>query len=138
MFPVIFSLGSFNFYTLDFTTAVGFLLASFLSWRRLRNLGLAEDKIIDLLVLIGFWGFVFSRLSYLLENFADFGFFIDRWLLVTRYPGLTLWGAVLGFVFAAVRFSRKNNQIFVKSWISYAYPLCLMQQNMTISKLLRK
>jgi len=112
MFPVLFSIGPVTVYTFGFLLGTGFFLASFLIWRRLRELGRQEEKIIDLLVIGGLWGLFFSRLFYIGQNFAKFGFSFNRWLLLGRYPGLSFWGALLGFFLALARFSKKQKADF--------------------------
>lgn len=131
MFPVLFSIGPVTIYTLSFLTAIGFLLSSFLTWRRLRNLGLEEEKVLDLILAQAFWGFVFSRVGYILIHFKDFGFFLTRWILIGRFPGLTFWGAMVGGILVLIRFCKKNNRSFwpVADEIAFSYlPLMVLIQ----------
>jgi phosphatidylglycerol:prolipoprotein diacylglycerol transferase len=108
MLPVLFSIGSIKIYTLAVFLGVGFFLASFLTWRRLRELGFDEKKIIDFLLLFSLFAFLFARLGFILTHFKSFGFSPLHWLLVGRFPGLALWGALLGGILVLFWFSRKN------------------------------
>ena len=112
MLPVLFSIGSLTVYSFGFLLAVGFFLASFIIWRRFRELGLKEEKTIDFLLSAGFWGLLLARATYILTNFEQFGFNITSWLLLGRYPGLSLWGGVLGFCLVLLSFSRKEKWEF--------------------------
>jgi len=108
MFPVLFSIGPITIYTFGFLIAVGFFLSSFLLWRRLRELGLDEEKIIDFLLSLSFFALVFARISYILTHPDNFGFVPARWLLLGRFPGLSFWGAILGGILALIWLCRKN------------------------------
>lgn len=99
MLPILFSINSFSIYTLGFLLAVGFFLAAFIIWRRLVDLGLGEEKVVDLIILMGILGLLFSRIFYIFQNFEKFGLSPSRWIFLGRYPGLSFWGGVLGIVF---------------------------------------
>jgi len=112
MLPILFSIGTLNIYSLGFLTAVGAFLTSFLVWRRWREAGIKEEKIIDFLGSFGLWGVFFARLFYIVLNFGQFGFSPQRWLLLGRYPGLSFWGAIFGFGYALVVFAKKQKHDF--------------------------
>ena len=112
MWPILFTIGSVTIYTFGVLLGLGFFLASFLIWRRLRELGLKEDRTIDLLISLGLVGFLLSRLVYILWHFGQFGFFLDRWLLIRQYPGLSFWGGLLGVSLILARFSKKEKYSF--------------------------
>jgi phosphatidylglycerol:prolipoprotein diacylglycerol transferase len=112
MLPVLLTIGPVKVYTFGFLLGVGIFLFAFLAWRRLRDLGIEEEKVIDFLLLASFWAFIVSRLGYILVNFRDFGFFILRWLLFGRYPGFSFWGFFLGGLLVTVWFSRRQRWQF--------------------------
>lgn len=112
MLPVLFSIGPITIYTFGFLLAVGFLLASFLTWRRLRDSGFDEEKIIDFLLGLTLSAFVFARLGFILTHWSTFGFSLARWVLLGRFPGLSFWGAILGGIFALIWFCQKNRWEF--------------------------
>lgn len=112
MFPILLSVNSFTIYTLAVFTGVGFFLASFMIWRRLRDLGLEEKKIIDFLLLFYLIGFVFARIGFILTHFRSFGFSPVRWLLVGRYSGFSFWSAALGSGLAMIIFIRRQRWDF--------------------------
>jgi len=113
MLPVLFSIGPITIYTFAFfLLGLGFFLASFLVWRRLRDLGFNEEKIIDFLLLASLVAFVSARLGFVLTHWPDFGFSLEKWFLVSRFPGLSFWGGVLGGSGALIRFCRRNRWPF--------------------------
>lgn len=112
MFPVLFSAGPVTIYTFGFLLAIGFFLSSFLIWRRLRDFGLEEEKIIDFLLILSFFAFVFSRFGFVLTHPTNFGFSPVRWFLVSRFPGFSFWGAILGGILAILWFCRRNRWNF--------------------------
>ncbi|MGB9706843.1 MAG: prolipoprotein diacylglyceryl transferase family protein, partial [Microgenomates group bacterium] len=99
MLPVLFSLGPVTVYTFGFFLAVGFFLAAFIIWRRLRDLGFREEKIIDGIIFSAAWGILVSRLFFVFQNLNNFGLSPGRWVLIGRYPGFSFWGAVGGILF---------------------------------------
>ena len=97
MLPIIFSVGPLTIYTFGFLLAIGVFLETFISWRRLRDLGFKEEKIIDFLIFGLLLGLVFSRLIFIIENWQSFGFQLERWFLFVNFPGFSVFGWVLGF-----------------------------------------
>lgn len=112
MLPVLFSVGPITFYTFGFLLALGFFLASFTIWRRLREMGLKEEKIIDFILALGLFGLFFSRFIYILNHFDQFGLTIGRWFLLGRYPGLSLWGGMLGLGLVLIIFAKRQKWDF--------------------------
>lgn len=112
MLPVLFSIGPVTVYTFAFFLFVGFFLASFLIWRRLRDLGLEEEKVVDFLLWLWLTAFVFARAAFILTHFESFGLVPGRWFLVGRYPGFSFWGAISGGVLSLVRFCRRHRWDF--------------------------
>lgn len=112
MLPVLFSLGPITVYTFGFFLAIGFFLAAFIIWRRLKDLGFKEEKIIDGIIVLAVCGLLASRLFFIFQNFEKFGVFLGRWLLVGRYPGFSFWGGVAGIILALIWFCRRQKWDF--------------------------
>lgn len=89
MLPVIFSFGSITIYSLGFLTAVGFFLAAFIIWRRLRDLGLNEEKTLDFIILAVIFSLFFSLLAHLVEK--------QRFSNFSLMAGLIGVGLILGW-----------------------------------------
>jgi len=112
MLPVLFSIGPITIYTFAFLGAIGFLLSTFIIWRRLKDLGLKEEKVLDLIMLMVFLGLILARIFFVVQNLADFGLFTWQWFLIGRYPGFSFWGGLLGLFWALVWFVKKEKWDF--------------------------
>lgn len=112
MLPVLFSIGPVTAYTLGVLLAIGFFLNTFIIWRRLIDLGLKEEKVIDMIVYSSIFGLIFSRLFFIIQNFPKFGFFIDRWIFIGRYPGLSFWAGLTGIFLGISLFCKKEKWDF--------------------------
>lgn len=112
MLPIIFSAGPLTIYTFGFLLAVGVFLKTFISWRRLKDLGFKEEKIIDFLIFGLLLGLVVSRLVFIIENWPNFGFHPERWFLFIRFPGFSVFGWAFGFFLALWRFAQKEKWDF--------------------------
>ena len=112
MSPIIFSAGPVTIYSFGFLLAVGVFIKSFVIWRRLRDLGFKEEKILDFLILSLFFGLIFSRLIFIFENWSSFGFHLSRWFLFVRFPGFSVPGWLLGMLLALWRFVKREKWDF--------------------------
>ncbi len=112
MLSIIFSTGNFNFYTFGFLLAIGIFLEVFIIWRRLKDLGLKEERILDFLMINLLLGFFFSRLLFIVQNFHKFGLTITRWVEFIQFPGLSFLGWVLGLAVSLFWFAKKEKWEF--------------------------
>jgi phosphatidylglycerol:prolipoprotein diacylglycerol transferase len=112
MLSIIFSTGSFNLYTLGFLVAIGVFLEIFIIWRRLKDLGLKEERILDFLMISLLLGLLFSRLLFIMQNFHQFGLVLVRWVEFIRFPGFSFWGWVLGLMISLSWFTKKEKWEF--------------------------
>lgn len=123
MLPLLFSIGPINFYSLGLFLAVGFFLAAFFIWRRLRELGIDEEKVIDLIIIAALSGLIFARIFFIAQNISVIGIDLTRWLLIGRYPGLSFWGGIGGIFLAIYYFSRRQNWDFWQLADEFVYGL---------------
>jgi len=131
MYPLLFSIGPINFYSLAIFLAVGFFFAAFLIWRRLGELGIEEEKIIDLIIIVAFSGIIFARVFFIVQNVSLLGFSLTRWLLIGRYPGLSFWGGIVGIFLAIYCFSRRQHLDFWQLADEFVYgmmPILILSQ----------
>lgn len=131
MLPVIFSIGAINFYSLGLFLAIGFFLSAFFIWRRLRELGIDEEKAIDLIIFAALIGLVFARIFFIIQNIFLLGLDPTRWLLIGQYPGLSFWGAGGGIFLAIYWFSRRQNLNFWQVTDEFVYgmmPFLILSQ----------
>ena len=108
MLSVIFSSGPLTIYTLGFLMTVGVFLESFIIWRRLKDLGLKEEKVLDFIIVTLLLGFILARFLFIIQNFPKFGFSFPHWVLFMRYPGFSFWGWILGLVVSLRWFAKKE------------------------------
>ncbi|MGB9911039.1 MAG: prolipoprotein diacylglyceryl transferase [Microgenomates group bacterium] len=106
MLPVLLQIGGINLYTFGFFLGIGFFFTSFLVWRRLKQLGLKEEEVIDGIIFSSFLGIIFSRLIFILEHFSFYKFSFRYWVLIFRYPGFSLLGGLIGIFLGTFLFCR--------------------------------
>lgn len=114
MLPVLFTIGPVSVSSFGFFLSLGFLVATFLVWRLARAWDLDEEKVLDLVLLTFFGALLGGRFYFIIFNFAYFGFDPLKWLLLTRYPGLNFWGALLGGWLLLYFFSKRLKQDFLQ------------------------
>ena len=114
MFPVLFSIGNLTVSSFGVFLALAFLFAVFLVWRLARAWDLDEEKILDLTLLTFFGGLLFARAHFILENFPLFGTSFLKWILITKYPGFSFWGSLLGGILTLAIFTRRFKLDFWK------------------------
>lgn len=107
MFPVLFTIWKLSISSLGVFLIISFFLAIFLVWRLARAWDLDEEKVLDLFLLTFFGGFIFSRIYFCLNNFQFFGYHFSKWLFVTKYPGFSFWGGILGGWFSLYIFAKR-------------------------------
>lgn len=94
MLPVVFSIGPITLYSFAFLLAVAYFLAAFIAWRRLKELGLDEEKVIDFIILAAIFGLGFSKLFFFLEE--------------QNFAGLSFWGGIAGATVVLFWFAKKE------------------------------
>lgn len=114
MFPVLFSLGPFTFYTFNLFLILGFLLALYFIWRKVGEEVEDEEKIFDILFLVLIFGLLGGRLVEGILSWQAFGFSIYRLLAFWAYPGFSAWGAFLVAIIALFWICRKKPLNFFK------------------------
>lgn len=120
MYPVLISYGPIILSALWTSVVLGFIAACF----SLMRLALATKLKLFFLRIHFFrillWGLLFSRIVFIFENlnlyFSNFGF-ATFWNLISFWDkGLSFWGAMLGFIFAIVKYGRREDENISK-WL---------------------
>lgn len=98
MLPVLLDLPFIKIYTFGVFLMLSFFWAAFLLWKNFLLTPYKEEEIFDHLFrgLIG--GLFISRIVYVVLHFADFGLSFLKFILINGYPGLSLYGFMLGFL----------------------------------------
>lgn len=106
MIPVLIHFGILKIYTLGVFLVLGFLAGAFVLWKNIKLTSYKEEEIFDSL-FIGILGALLGgRLLYVILNFEKFGFDILRFILINGYPGLSMFGALLGGFLALFIYTR--------------------------------
>lgn len=108
MFPVLFSIGSFEFKTILMFILLSFFLASFVFWRKGREEHYSEADIFDSFILSALLGSIVARGVFILFNFKTFGFYILNWFDVSQYPGINLIAGLAAAAFYIHKNAIKN------------------------------
>lgn len=121
MLPILLDLRIIKIYTFGVFLVLGFFWALFWFWRNLKRTSFKEEQMFDALFISLLGAILFSRLTFVLLNFEDFGFNILRIILLNGYPGLSLVGALIGGFFTLAIFVRVSRLPFMEV-IAYAVP----------------
>ena len=96
MLPVLLDLKFIKIYTFGVFLVLAFFWGSFVLWKNIRLTAQKEDEIFDGLFISFAGGLFMSRLVYVILNFDKFGSSILKFILINGYPGLSLYGALIG------------------------------------------
>lgn len=98
MLPILLSIGPIKIYTFGIFLALAFFWASFLLWKLVRLTAYKEEDVFDTMFLSLIIGLISGRLFYVLFHFKEFGLDILKIILVNGFPGISLYGLIIGFV----------------------------------------
>jgi phosphatidylglycerol---prolipoprotein diacylglyceryl transferase len=100
MLPVLLDLKFIKIYTFGIFLVLAFFWGSFSLWKNIRLTSHKEEEIFDGVFTSLLGGLFFSRFIYVLFNFKDFGFNFLKFILINGYPGLSLYGFIIGGIFS--------------------------------------
>lgn len=111
-----FQLGPITIYTWGLFVALGYLLGTYLAFKRAKSLGLDGERVLDLATWIFFGSFIAARLFHV--AFYDDGTFLSHPLQILnpRVPGFSMMGGLLGAFVAGTVYLKKHSL----DWITYA------------------
>lgn len=95
MHPILFNIGNIPISSFGFFSVISLLAAAFIIWKFSQIYDLEGEKILDLVIITFLGGFICSRLVFAALNWHLFQE-INKVFLVTRYPGFSIWGGILG------------------------------------------
>lgn len=111
MYPVLFTIGPLSISSFGFFLALAYLLSVFAAWRLAKVYDLKQEKILDLAILAFFGAIAGARVLFVATHFALFDT-PEKILFVTRYPGISFWGGVMGGVLALWFFLKRAKMPF--------------------------
>lgn len=101
MFPILFAVGPFTFYTLAPFICLAIFAGFYIVWKRARELHFEEKEVFDVVLISLLWMFISARLGYVLTHLTDFSFRIWDWFNVFGRPGWYFPAGLLGGGIAA-------------------------------------
>lgn len=112
MYPILFSIGSVNFYTHGVAIALGAFLGGLVIFYLAKKEGLSRKNLFDLLVYSLFLGIIGARIVYLIFYYYQF----PNWkeMLLIWYGGLVSFGGIIGGFLAAGLILRKRGENILK------------------------
>ncbi|MEN9328138.1 MAG: prolipoprotein diacylglyceryl transferase [Candidatus Parcubacteria bacterium] len=112
MLPVLLDLKFVKIYTFGLFLVLAFFWSSFLLWKNSRLTSYKEEDIFDGLFVSLLGALFVGRIFYVVFHFDKFGFNLMKFLLINGYPGLNLYGCLLGGFIAMALFSNPKKFSF--------------------------
>jgi len=125
MLPVLLNLGFLKIYTFGVFLVLAFFWSTFLLWKNIRLTSYKEETVFDGLFISLFGGLFVGRTIYVALHFKDFHFDIMKFLLINGYPGLSLYGLLIGGLISFFIFAHFKKINFLEL-IDYAVPPLLV------------
>lgn len=98
MLPVLLHFGILKIYTFGVFLLLAFFWSSFVLWKLIRLTSFKEEQVFDTVFSSLFAGMIVGRLFHVFFHSADFGLNILKIILVNGYPGISLYGFLIGFI----------------------------------------
>lgn len=107
MHPILFSLGRIPIFGFSVFLIFGYLVFSFIFWRKMREEGIEEEKIFDLMFYGAIAACIGARVLYVLLHHDEFFPYILRIVAVWIAPGLSWTGAVVSALAVMITIAKK-------------------------------
>jgi len=114
LLPTILQLGPFTITSLGLMVVLGFFFGSFLIWKKEKEEGLDEEKVMDGIFLVGLASLVGGRTGFILLFWKQLKGGLAAWFDFVGQPGFWWLGMVVGGILALRYLSEKNNWDFYK------------------------
>src|SRR5947208_2974217 len=95
MFPVLFTFNKFTISSFGLFLILSLILFIFLVWKIAKTYDVNEEKTLDILFLSFIGAFLFSRVVQILSNYPAYNNIL-KMVLINKFPGLSIWGALIG------------------------------------------
>lgn len=100
MIPVLLNISGIKMYTFGAFLMLALFWGCYLLWSTTRLSSYKEENVFDGLFISLAFGLFIGRFIYVWLHFADFGFSITKFIFINGYPGMSLYGAIIGGVAA--------------------------------------
>ncbi|MEX1052416.1 MAG: prolipoprotein diacylglyceryl transferase family protein [Patescibacteria group bacterium] len=125
MLPILLDLPVIKIYTNGVFLVLAFFWGSFLLWKNFLLTSRKEEEIFDGLFISISGGLLLGRVFHVALNFEDFGFSIFKFILINGYPGISIYGFLIGaFVSMWLYFNMRN--IDIRETFDYVIPAAFL------------
>ncbi len=108
MYPILFTIGTFKFATVNLFYILAFLATGFILWRRAREENYDEMLVFDGFLSACLWGILLARIGFIALNFQQFGFNVLHFFDLINHPGFEIQFFVVVLLIAFYRFAIKQ------------------------------
>ncbi len=121
MIPVLLNISGLKIYTFGVFLMLAFFWGCFLVWKTIRFSSYKEEDVFDgVFISLGI-GLLVGRLAYVVIHFADFGLSLSKFIFINGYPGMSLYGAIIGAAIALYLYSITHKIHFMEV-VDYVVP----------------
>lgn len=113
MFPVLLTIGNFPVSSYGLFLALGIFFGGFVIWRLARAYDQDAEKILDMIFLTIGSSLILARLVFVLAHLNVFDSF-TKIIFLNRYPGMSLWGGIIGGLIVLSWLSKRNKVPFLQ------------------------
>lgn len=121
MIPILLDLRFIKIHTFGAFLVLGFFWGSYLLWKLIRLTSYKEEEIFDSLFIAIIGGLTGGRLLYVAFHFNKFGFDMMKFILINGYPGLMMYGVLLGGI-AGLWYHLNRKKIKFLDAVNYFIP----------------
>lgn len=125
MLPVFLDLKVIKLFTFGIFLLLAFFWGSYLLWKNFLLTSYKEEDIFDGMFVSLIGGLFLSRILYVAIHFQDFGFSILKFILINGYPGLSLYGFIMGFLLSLYLYASRRKMKFMEL-VDYFVPSSLL------------
>jgi phosphatidylglycerol:prolipoprotein diacylglycerol transferase len=108
MYPVLFHLGPFTFYTFGLMAALALIVPAYFVWRLLRVRGVSGEFCYELIFAAGIGGFVGARVYWIVQHWSEAS--KDLFNFLVGGFGLTWYGGLIGGFIGVVAWTLVRKQ----------------------------
>lgn len=109
MQPLLVQLGPVPIYSFGVMLVIGILLSMYVVWKKIGEYHIESDDFFDLSFLVLIWGVVGARAAYILEHFDQFGLSVVKWLWLTNYSGMAIWGGLVAGLITVLLWTKSRD-----------------------------
>ncbi len=108
MSEILVTIGKFSVYTLSLCVVLGYFWYSFVVYKKGLEYRYSTESLLNLAVVSGIFGWMGSRIGYILSHLAIFEANWLRIFLLSEYPGYDYVGLLLGLLIGVIVLARRG------------------------------